>query len=117
MTPAAMFWRCLKWCFGDRRVYYRRVENRSDEQFTDQEGPEGGPVFGCWMWGGGRMSQLGTTMCLGPGYVDFAGSTVVHAVGGFCAMALSIILGPRLGKFGPDGKPRAFPAHNIVLVG
>lgn len=55
-------------------------------------------------------------MGLGHGYVDFAGSTVVHAVGGFCAMALSIILGPRLGKFGPDGKPRAFPAHNIVFV-
>ena len=74
------------------------------------------PVFGCWVWGGGWLSQLGTTMGLGHGYVDFAGSTVVHAVGGFCAMALSIILGPRLGKFGPDGKPRAFPAHNLVYV-
>ena len=47
---------------------------------------------------------------LGHGYVDFAGSTVVHGVGGFCAMALAVILGPRLGKYGPDGKPRAFPA-------
>src|SRR5205814_5892920 len=47
---------------------------------------------------------------------DFAGSTVVHAVGGFCAMALSVVLGPRLGKFGPDGKARAFPAHNLVYV-
>ena len=63
------------------------------------------------------MSQLGhdawasaTATC------DFAGSTVVHAVGGFCAMALAVILGPRLGKYGPDGKPRAFPAHNIVFV-
>jgi Amt family ammonium transporter len=74
------------------------------------------PVFGCWVWGGGWMSQLGTTMHLGHGYVDFAGSTVVHAVGGFCAMALAVILGPRLGKYGPDGKPRAFPAHNIVFV-
>jgi Amt family ammonium transporter len=74
------------------------------------------PVFGCWVWGGGWMSQLGTTMGLGHGYVDFAGSTVVHAVGGFCAMALSVILGPRLGKFGPDGKARAFPAHNLVFV-
>jgi Amt family ammonium transporter len=52
----------------------------------------------------------------GHGYVDFAGSTVVHAVGGFCAMALAIILGPRLGKYGPDGKARPFPAHNIVFV-
>src|SRR5215510_12000767 len=74
------------------------------------------PIFGCWVWGGGWMSQLGTTMNLGHGYVDFAGSSVVHAVGGFCAMALSVVLGPRLGKFGPDGKPRAFPAHNIVYV-
>jgi Amt family ammonium transporter len=55
-------------------------------------------------------------MNLGHGYVDFAGSTVVHAVGGFCAMALSVVLGPRLGKFGPDGKARAFPAHNLVYV-
>ena len=74
------------------------------------------PVFGCWVWGGGWLSQLGNTMGLGHGFVDFAGSTVVHAIGGFCAMALSIVLGPRLGKFGPDGKPRAFPAHNIVFV-
>jgi Amt family ammonium transporter len=74
------------------------------------------PVFGCWVWGGGWLSQLGSTMHLGHGYVDFAGSSVVHAVGGFCAMALSVILGPRLGKYGPDGKPRAFPAHNIVFV-
>ena len=74
------------------------------------------PISGCWTWGGGWLSQLGSTMNLGHGYVDFAGSTVVHAVGGFCAMALAIILGPRLGKFGPGGKIRVFPAHNIVYV-
>src|SRR5437763_1038023 len=74
------------------------------------------PIFGCWVWGGGWMSQLGSTMHWGHGYCDFAGSTVVHGVGGFCAMALAIILGPRLGKYGPDGKPRAFPAHNIPFV-
>ncbi|MDR3568133.1 MAG: ammonium transporter [Syntrophobacteraceae bacterium] len=74
------------------------------------------PIFGCWVWGGGWMSQLGATLGWGHGYVDFAGSTVVHAVGGFCAMALAYILGPRIGKYGPDGKPRAFPAHNIVFV-
>src|SRR5262249_56392789 len=62
------------------------------------------------------MSQWGATMGLGHGYCDFAGSTVVHAVGGFAAMALAIILGPRTGKYGPDGKPRAFPAHNIPFV-
>jgi ammonium transporter, Amt family len=59
---------------------------------------------------------MGTTLGLGHGYVDFAGSTVVHAVGGFCAMALAVILGPRIGKYGQDGKPRAFPAHNVVFV-
>jgi Amt family ammonium transporter len=74
------------------------------------------PIFGCWVWGGGWMSQLGSTMGLGHGYVDFAGSSVVHAVGGFCAMALAIILGPRLGKYTKDGKPIPFPAHNLVFV-
>jgi len=74
------------------------------------------PISGCWTWGGGWLSQLGSTMNLGHGYVDFAGSTVVHAVGGFAAMALAIVLGPRLGKFGPGGKIRVFPAHNIVYV-
>ncbi len=74
------------------------------------------PISGCWTWGGGWLSQLGSTMNLGHGYVDFAGSTVVHAVGGFAAMALAIVLGPRLGKFGPGGKIRAFPAHNVVYV-
>ena len=74
------------------------------------------PVFGCWVWGGGWMSQWGTTLGLGHGYTDFAGSTVVHAVGGFAAMALAIVLGPRYGKYDEHGKPRAFPAHNIVFV-
>jgi len=74
------------------------------------------PIFGCWVWGGGWLSQLGSSIGLGHGYVDFAGSTVVHAVGGFCAMALAIILGPRIGKYGPDGKARAFPAHNLAFV-
>jgi Amt family ammonium transporter len=55
-------------------------------------------------------------MNLAYGYVDFAGSTVVHGVGGFCAMALAVILGPRLGKYGSDGKPQAFPAQNLVYV-
>ncbi len=74
------------------------------------------PMSGCWAWGGGWLSQLGNSLGLAHGYVDFAGSTVVHAVGGFCAMALAVILGPRLGKYGPDGKPRAFPAHNLAFV-
>lgn len=74
------------------------------------------PIFGCWVWGGGWLSQLGVSKGLGHGYCDFAGSTVVHAVGGFCAMALAIILGPRIGKYDKNGKARAFPAHNIVFV-
>src|SRR6202163_598915 len=74
------------------------------------------PIFGCWVWGGGWLSQIGTTLNLGHGYVDFAGSTVVHAVGGFAAMALAVILGPRLRKYGPDGKVKVFPAHNLVYV-
>jgi len=74
------------------------------------------PIFGCWVWGGGWMSQWGSTFGLGHGYCDFAGSTVVHAVGGFCAMALAIVLGPRTGKYDAHGKPRPFPAHNIPFV-
>jgi Amt family ammonium transporter len=74
------------------------------------------PISGCWTWGGGWLSQLGTSMNLGHGYIDFAGSTVVHAVGGFAAMALAVVLGPRLGKYGSGGKIRVFPAHNIVYV-
>src|ERR1700690_215485 len=74
------------------------------------------PISGCWTWGGGWLSQVGSTLHLGHGYVDFAGSTVVHAIGGFCAMALAIILGPRLGKYGPGGRIRVFPAHNVVFV-
>jgi ammonium transporter, Amt family len=76
------------------------------------------PIFGCWVWGGGWLSQLGSPLSLGlgHGYCDFAGSSVVHGIGGYCAMALALILGPRLGKYGKDGKPRAFPAHNIVFV-
>jgi Amt family ammonium transporter len=74
------------------------------------------PISGCWVWGGGWLSRLGSSVHLGHGYVDFAGSSVVHSIGGFCAMALALILGPRLGKYGSDGKPRAFPASNIVFV-
>src|SRR6202162_3383187 len=74
------------------------------------------PISGCWVWGGGWLSQLGSSMHLGHGYVDFAGSSVVHSVGGFCAMELALILGPRLFKYGTDGKTSSFPASNIVFV-
>jgi len=74
------------------------------------------PVYGMWMWGGGWLSQLGTSLNLGNGAVDFAGSGVVHATGGWIALALAMILGPRIGKFRKDGKPNAFPGHNLGYV-
>jgi Amt family ammonium transporter len=74
------------------------------------------PIFGAWTWGGGWLSQLGNSMDLGNGYVDFAGSGVVHAVGGAAALAGAIVIGPRIGKFGKDGKPRALPGHNIPMA-
>lgn len=65
------------------------------------------PVVGHWVWGGGWLAGLG--------FIDFAGSTVVHSVGGWAALVGAWILGPRLGKYSADGKPTAIPGHNIVL--
>jgi Amt family ammonium transporter len=71
------------------------------------------PVFGSWAWG----SLLnGNGWLEGLGFIDFAGSTVVHSVGGWAALAGAIVLGPRIGKYGKDGKPRAIPGHNIPLA-
>ena len=67
------------------------------------------PLYGNWTWGGGWLSQLGTNYGLGHGYVDFAGSGVVHAVGGLTGLAVAMILGPRLGKYNRDGSPNAIP--------
>ncbi len=74
------------------------------------------PLFGAWTWGGGWLSQLGNNVGLGFGYVDFAGSGVVHAVGGAAALAGAIVLGPRIGKFDADGTPRALLGHNIPMA-
>jgi Amt family ammonium transporter len=74
------------------------------------------PLFANWAWGGGWLSQLGGNFNLGHGYCDFAGSGVVHAVGGVTALALSMIIGPRLGKYTREGKPNAVPGHDIVIV-
>jgi Amt family ammonium transporter len=74
------------------------------------------PVFAQWVWGGGWLTRIGSSLGLAHGFVDFGGSSVVHELGGFCAMALAIVLGPRLGKYGHDGQPRPFLAHNIVFV-
>ncbi len=65
------------------------------------------PISGHWGWGGGWLSELG--------FHDFAGSTMVHACGGALALAGAIVLGPRIGKYGKDGKSRAIPGHNLAL--
>ena len=66
------------------------------------------PIAGKWAWGGGWLAAKG--------FCDFAGSTVVHSVGGWLALAGAMVLGPRIGKFGPDGKPRIIAGHNLVLA-
>ena len=74
------------------------------------------PLFAAWTWGGGWLAKTWDTMSLGAGYVDFAGSGVVHAVGGAAALAGAIVLGPRIGKFDANGKPRAIPGHNLPMA-
>src|SRR5215207_3952418 len=74
------------------------------------------PLFGGWTWGGGWLSQLGNSMDFGNGYVDFAGSGVVHAVGGVAALAGAVVLGARIGKYDQNGKPRALLGHNIPMA-
>jgi len=67
------------------------------------------PVVGHWVWGGGWLAELG--------FHDFAGSTVVHGVGGISALVGAWLLGPRFGRFGPDGSPHVIAGHNMPLVG
>ena len=74
------------------------------------------PLYANWVWGGGWLSTLGKNFGLGHGHVDFAGSSVVHMVGGVTALAGAWVLGPRLGKFNRDGSPNAIPAHNIPMA-
>ena len=73
------------------------------------------PVYGNWVWGGGWLSQLGANFGLGHGAVDFAGSGVVHMVGGVCSIAGVMVLGPRLGKYKKDGTSNAIPGHHIPM--
>jgi ammonium transporter, Amt family len=77
------------------------------------------PLFANWAWGGGWLAQMGTNLGLGKGYCDFAGSGVVHAVGGITALAVAMIIGPRIGKFNRDGSANAIIGHDIsaVLIG
>ena len=66
------------------------------------------PISGHWIWGGGWLAEMG--------FHDFAGSTCVHMVGGVCALVGAKILGPRIGKYGKDGKPRAILGHNLSIA-
>ena len=77
------------------------------------------PLYGNWAWGGGWLSQLGTNTGLGKGYCDFAGSGVVHAVGGITALAVCLIIGPRIGKYNKDGSANPIIGHDVsaVLIG
>ena len=72
-------------------------------------------LFAHWVWGGGWLAQSGVNWGLGHGAVDFAGSGVVHSMGGMIALAGGICIGPRLGKY-VNGKPVAIPGHNIPMV-
>ncbi len=74
------------------------------------------PLFANWVWGGGWMATLGKYFGIGHGVVDFAGSAVVHTMGGMIALAGAIVIGPRIGKFKKDGTARAFPGHNIPMA-
>ena len=67
------------------------------------------PIYANWVWGGGWLSQLGTNFGLGHGHVDFAGSSVVHMTGGVAALVGAKMLGPRIGKYRPDGTANADP--------
>ncbi|MCG6913095.1 ammonium transporter, partial [bacterium BMS3Abin03] len=71
------------------------------------------PIFGSWAWG---SLFHGNGWLEGLGFIDFAGSSVVHSVGGWAALAGAIVLGPRIGKYTKDGKPRAIPGHNLTLA-
>jgi Amt family ammonium transporter len=73
-------------------------------------------VFGHWVWGGGWLAQLGQNLGLGHGFVDFAGSSVVHVAGGMIGLMGATALGPRLGKYARDGRPRPIAGHNLLYV-
>src|SRR4051812_38806016 len=74
------------------------------------------PVFGCWVWGGGWLAQLGYRAGLGHGVVDYAGSGVVHLQGGALALVTAWLIGPRIGKYGKDGKVNPILPHHVPMV-
>src|SRR2546430_3358359 len=74
------------------------------------------PIYANWNWGRGWLAMLGKNLGLGHGHVDFAGSSVVHMTGGVMAFVTAILLGPRRGKYNPDGTVNAIPGHNIPMA-
>ena len=74
------------------------------------------PIYANWVWGGGWLAQLGHNFGLGHGHVDFAGSSVVHMVGGVAALVGAKMMGPRIGKYTADGKAVPIPGHNIPMA-
>ena len=77
------------------------------------------PIYANWVWGGGWLSQLGANFGLGHGHVDFAGSSVVHMTGGVMALVLAKMIGPRIGKYGHDGRVNPIAPQSIpqVMIG
>jgi len=73
------------------------------------------PLAGGWVWGGGWLQNLGRSLGFGNGAVDFAGSGVVHMIGGAIALAGAIVIGPRIGKFNKDGSANTIPGHSVTL--
>lgn len=73
------------------------------------------PLVGGWIWGGGWLQNLGRSVGLGNGAVDFAGSGVVHMIGGAIGLAGAMVIGPRIGKFNKDGSANSIPGHSISL--
>jgi len=73
-------------------------------------------IYANWLWGGGWVAQAGVNWGLGHGGVDFAGSGVVHGMGGVIGLAGALVLGARIGKYDKEGKPQPIPGHNIPMV-
>lgn len=73
-------------------------------------------AYGCWMWGGGWLAELGVNAGLGHGAVDYAGSSVVHLQGGALAFVLTAMIGPRIGKYDEMGNPRPIFGHHMPMV-
>jgi ammonium transporter, Amt family len=74
------------------------------------------PLYANWVWGGGWLAQLGRSVGLGHGVLDYAGSSVVHMVGGVTGLAGALVLGPRTGKYRANGTPTAIPGHHIPMA-